>query len=236
MSDILLVHGSCHGAWCWDHLIPELSARGHAARAIDLPGHGADPTPLEEVTLDAYADAILAALDGPTVLVGHSAGGYAITTAAQKRPDLVSALVYVCAYVPLPGKTLAQMRRMAPSQPLMEAVRLSPGRLSFTIDPDLAPEKFYHDLPPALAAWATARLCPQPVAPQETALPDTARAEALPRHYIRCSQDGAIPPVFQRQMTEGWRGGRIMDLDTSHSPFLSDPARLADAIQDLLTG
>lgn len=235
MSECLLVHGSCHGAWCWNLLVPELAARGHKARAIDLPGHGADLTPLAEVTLDGYAEAILTALDGPTVLVGHSAGGFAITAAAQKRPDLVSALVYVCAYMPMPGKSLAQMRRMAPSQPLMEAVQVAPDRVSFTIDPAMAPDRFYHDVAPDLAAWATARLGPQPIAPQETALADTARAAALPRHYIRCTQDRTIPPDFQCTMTEGWSGGRVVDLPMSHSPFLADPARMATTMAEILT-
>ena len=53
MSDFLLIHGSCHGAWCWDDLIPELEALGHTARAIDLPSHGADKTPVAEVSLDS---------------------------------------------------------------------------------------------------------------------------------------------------------------------------------------
>jgi len=152
MSEVLLVHGSCHGAWCWDALIPALARHGIAARAIDLPSHGADATPPEAVTLDSYADAILAALDGPTVLLGHSAGGFAITAAAERAPEKVAALIYVCAYVPMPGKSLADMRRMAPSQPLMEAVRVAPDRISFTVDPALAPDKFYHDVPPELAA------------------------------------------------------------------------------------
>ena len=39
MARFLLIHGSCHGAWCWRDLLPELAARGHEARAIDLPFH-----------------------------------------------------------------------------------------------------------------------------------------------------------------------------------------------------
>lgn len=234
MSDLLLVHGSCHGAWCWDRLIPALAREGITARAIDLPGHGTDTTPASDVTLDAYADAILAALDRPTVLLGHSAGGYAITAAAQRDPSNIAGLIYLCAYVPLPGKTLAEMRRMAPSQPLLEAVRVAPDRVSFTIDPDMAPAKFYHDVDPDLAAWATDHLCPQPVRPQETALPATDRAEALPRHHIRCLQDGAIPPAFQATMSTDWQGGTVHQMPTSHSPFLSDPDGLARIIRDIL--
>ncbi len=92
MSDILLVHGSCHGAWCWRDLAPELAALGHSVSALDLPGMGADRTPLSKVTLDSYAKAIVDALSAPTVLIGHSAGGYAITAAASLAPEKVAHL------------------------------------------------------------------------------------------------------------------------------------------------
>ena len=62
MAHFLLVHGAAHGAWCWRDLLPELTAKGHSVQAIDLPGHGQDSTPYQQVTLDNYADAILSAL------------------------------------------------------------------------------------------------------------------------------------------------------------------------------
>ncbi len=40
---IILVHGGCHTASCWDRLLPELRAFGRDVLAIDLPGHGRDP-------------------------------------------------------------------------------------------------------------------------------------------------------------------------------------------------
>ena len=61
MADFLLIHGSGHGAWCWRGVLAILEARGHAARAIDLPGLGADTTPPGEVTLASTVDAIGAA-------------------------------------------------------------------------------------------------------------------------------------------------------------------------------
>jgi pimeloyl-ACP methyl ester carboxylesterase len=224
MSDFLLIHGSCHGAWCWDDLIPHLTAMGHTARAIDLPSHGQDMTPAGEVTLALYARAIVAAIETPVILVGHSMAGYPITAAAGLAPEKISALVYVCAYVPMAGKSLADMRRMAPSQPLLDAIILDKARMTFRVDPDKAAEKFYHDVPPARAAWAIGQLGPQPILPQETAL---VPMHSLPRHYLRCTDDRTIPPEFQTTMTADWPAGTVSDLPTSHSPFLSDPALLA---------
>ncbi|MDA0720865.1 MAG: alpha/beta fold hydrolase [Proteobacteria bacterium] len=224
MSDFLLIHGSCHGAWCWDDLIPHLTALGHTARAIDLPSHGLDTTPAGDVTLALYARAIVAALKTPVILVGHSMAGYPITAAAGLAPEKISALVYLCAYVPIAGKSLAEMRRMAPSQPLLDAIIVDEARVTFRVDPAKATEKFYHDVPPARAAWAIGQLGPQPILPQETPL---VPMHSLPRHYLRCTDDRTIPPAFQTTMTADWPRGTVSDLPTSHSPFLSDPALLA---------
>ncbi|GGL51355.1 alpha/beta fold hydrolase [Wenxinia marina] len=225
MASFLLVHGSCHGAWCWEETVPALAALGHAARAIDLPGHGADPTPPEGVTLDDYARAIVAALRDGDILVGHSMGGFPITAAAELAPERIARLVYLCAYVPsAAGHSLAEMRRLAPRQPLVEAIRRD-GPV-FTIDPEMAVAKFFHDVEPGRAARAVARLGKQPVAPQEVPVtPD--RALGVPRSYIRCTEDGAVPYEFQVTMTGDWAEGTVFEMQTSHSPFLSDPEGLA---------
>ncbi len=60
----------------------------------------------------------MAALDAPAIVVGHSMGGYPITAAAERAPERVERLVYLCAYVPAPGMSLADMRRDGPRQPL----------------------------------------------------------------------------------------------------------------------
>ncbi|WP_373051205.1 alpha/beta fold hydrolase, partial [Thalassovita aquimarina] len=128
MAQFLLVHGAGHGAWCWRDVIPALQRLGHQAKAIDLPGHGEDKTPYQDVTLDLYADALLDALDYPMIVVGHSMGGYPITLAAERNPLNFRHLVYLCAYVPKPGLSLAQMRMEAPYQPLLPAIRMTEDR------------------------------------------------------------------------------------------------------------
>jgi alpha-beta hydrolase superfamily lysophospholipase len=69
MARFLLVHGAGGGAWCWERVTPGLRAAGHDVQAIDLPGAGADQTPVSEVTLDRYADAICEALN--RIAAGH---------------------------------------------------------------------------------------------------------------------------------------------------------------------
>lgn len=227
MTELLLIHGTCHGAWCFDHLIPALSRHGIPVRAIDLPGRDGAP-----VTLEDYAQAILAAAAPGTILVGHSAGGYAITAAAEADPARFRGLVYLCAYLPAQGQSLADMRRAGPSQPLLTAIRLAEDRQSFTIDPVLARSAFYQDCPEELAAWAVSRLCPQPVAPQQTPLWPKA-APRLPRHYITCTQDQTIPPAYQDQMATALAPDCRHRLPSGHSPFLAMPDRLAELLDQI---
>lgn len=234
MSDILLIHGSCHGAWCWRDLIPALQALGHSPRAIDLPSHGADGTPVNDVTLDSYADAVLAASTPETVVLGHSMGGFAITAAAQKNPGAMARLIYLCAYVPAPGMALADMRKQAPSQPLMPAVRMAEDGKSFVLDPTMTEALFYHDCPDGVNDFATPLLCRQATAPTGVALADTRAAETLPRSYIRCMDDRTIPPAYQVTMTQDWPAADVYVMPTGHSPFFADPAGLAKIIDTII--
>lgn len=219
MSEILLLHGACFGAWCWQGVIPALGDLGHAARAIDLPGREA------QATLADQAAAIVAALRGPTVLVGHSAGGYAITAAAEASP-LVAGLVYLCAYVPVAGKSLAEMRRAGPSQPMAGAFVVDRAAGLFGFDPTRARGLFFD-----ACEDATARLVRQAIAPMETALPSVARAQALLRGAIICAQDRAVPPEYQRKMAAGMAQ---LERPWGHAPFLQDPPGLAWAIDRML--
>lgn len=234
MTRIVLVHGSCHGAWCWRDVLPPLRAAGHDAVAIDLPSHGEDRTPLAEVTLDAYARAILAAIGPePAVVVGHSMAGYPISLAAEMEPQKVRKLLYLCAYLPVNGMSLVEMRQAAPRQPLLPAVRRSADGVSFTIDPAMAPEVFYHDCPPEAVAYAVPRLCAQAILPQATPVTLGGRFASVPKHYILCEDDRTIPPEYQATMVADWPEARVTRLPTSHSPFFSAPGRLAGLIAQL---
>jgi pimeloyl-ACP methyl ester carboxylesterase len=110
MSELLLIHGAGHGAWAWDRVLPELAALGLSARAIDLPGRGAACSLADQVA------AVLAEMRGPRLLVAHSAGGFVATAAALDAR--VRGVIYVCAYVPEVGRSLAEMRRGWPERPL----------------------------------------------------------------------------------------------------------------------
>lgn len=218
MAEVLLIHGSGFGACCWDALIPALARYGHTARAIDLPGRGGTPT-----TLAAQALAIDKALTAPTILVGHSAGGFPITAAAS---PLITARIYLAAYIPAPGQSVASLRRAGPSQPMRGAFQISPDRSAYAFAADRCHDLFFHDCPDA--DTATARMCAEPIAPQETALPHGPQGPAA---AIICTDDRAIPPDWQRAMAKGLRQ---TDLPSGHCPFLSMPETLAETLDAMI--
>lgn len=230
MARFLLIHGSAHGAWCWRDLIPALEAQGHTAHAIDLPSHGADTTPYEEATLAGYGARIVEELQATgekVILVGHSMGGYPISLAAEHCPQFVSHLVYLCAYVPKPGFSLNDRRREAPEQPLMDAIQLTDDGLGWTVGDGDLERLFYHDCPPETLKFARANLTIQAREPSTQPVETTARYEAIPRSYIRCMQDGTIPPAYQVTMSQDWPSARVFSMDCGHSPFFADPKGLA---------
>lgn len=229
MADFVLVHGAWHGAWCWERVVPLLEAAGHTARAIDLPGHGRDRTPVAEVTLDAYRDRILEALgDRPAVLVGHSLGGVPVAAAAEAAPERVVALAFVAAFLLRSGERLVDRALNDAGSPIQDHVIVAADRSHVRFDPEWAGRVFYSDCSPADAARAAARLRPQATAIAKTRLTLTPeRFGRLPRTYIICTEDRAVTPKLQRAMAKGWPDTATVEMASGHSPFISDPATLA---------
>lgn len=231
---LVLVHGSAHGAWAWEAVVPLLRAAGHDAVAIDLPGRAGDTTPHADITLERLGQAVLAAAGDRAVLVGHSAGGFAIEMAAARDPARIAGLIHVCTYVPATGESIVSLRRAQDEQPLKGALAMSPDGASYSFVADRIGARLCPDAPPDVAARALARLCPEAVGPQ--AAPFPASLAALPRHYIRCTADGIIPPAFQAKMTADWPAGTVTDLASGHAPYLSMPDRLAGLIDRVAGG
>ena len=140
MSQFLLrftVLGTVLGAW--GRTIRQLEKRGHRALAIDLPGQGDDQTPLAAVTLDAMADRIVSGFQGivrPVVLVGHSLGGMVISAAAEKAPEQIDRLVYLCAFLARNGKSLLALEERNPKVAVPKSLIVAEDHVSGTIMPD----------------------------------------------------------------------------------------------------
>ncbi|MBL3701276.1 alpha/beta fold hydrolase [Sulfitobacter sp. BDSS02] len=233
MADFLLVHGSCHGAWCWRDLIPELKALGHTARAIDLPGNGEDDTPCGDATLPGCGAAVLAASTPDTIILGHSWGGFPIAAAAEVDPKAMRALIFLCAYVPRDGLSMVDLRKRAKRQPILPAVIRNPDGATMRIDPEQAAGLFYSDCSQEIIDFAVPLLCDQAILPQKTPLEVSQDYESVEKFYIRCTEDQTIPPEYQAEMVDDWPSDRVFEMPTSHSPFFSDPKGLAKLMDQI---
>ena len=125
MASFVLIHGAWHGGWCFDPVRDRLEAAGHRVIAPDLPGMGGTDEELAAVTLAGWADFVAnlcRAEAEPVILAGHSRGGIVISEVAERVPEKVAALVYICAVMLPAGLSRAEWRKQAEPNPDFVAI------------------------------------------------------------------------------------------------------------------
>src|SRR3954471_9062409 len=240
MARFVLVHGAFHGAWCWEPLVGALSGTGHTVTTLDLPGHGDDPTPVADVTLDAYARKICATLaeqPEPVVLVGHSMGGVAITQAAARCPERIAKLVYVAAFLPGDGQSLVDLTKLpeGAGDMVQENMDVDGEPPVGTMPAEAAREAFYGKCSSQQANRAIERLRPQALAPFVTPVELGDGGDGPPRAYVVSTEDRALPTALQRRLVADNPDLDVVELDADHSPFLSATNELAAALDRFAT-
>lgn len=235
MSTFVLIHGAAHGAWCWRKLVPLLEQASHTVIAPDLPSHGADNTPVTEVTLQAYTNRVCEILDSRNdlvILVGHSMAGLVIGQTAEYRPERIAGLVYLTAMVPVNGKSMFETGAEIGKPGNIIA---SEDGLTYHYNPDRLKALFYGDCTDEDVAFAVSNLVPQPLRPvQEPVQLSPEKYGRVRKVYIECERDGIIPITFQRKMYAPIGCERVFTMDTGHSPFLSAPETLANILLSLV--
>ena len=228
--NLVLVHGSYHGAWCWDLLRPELEALGHRVVAVDLPV--SDPA----AGAAAYTDAVIEQGDWaePPVLVGHSMSGLVIPLVAARQP--VRRMVFLSAFLPRPGMSATEQRQLeridSPIPPqTSEWTDLGDG--VWMVGPNTAREMFFHDASQEVADWAISRLRPQSYRVMTEVTP-LVEWPSAPCSSILTRDDRALDPEWARRAARERLGVEAVELDGGHSPFLTRPAELARTIDALV--
>lgn len=237
MARFVLVHGAWHGAWAWEKVVPLLEGKGHEVEVFDLPGHGDDGTPVAEVSLQAYADRVVEALDAgeePAILVGHSMGGLPITHAAGERPEKVAKLVYLTAFLLEEGQTLLDVAGPDTEALVIPNLEFSDDQSSAVVKAEVLDEAFYGDCPKGDAERAKERLAPQAGAPFATPVSRPEGFDAIPKAFIECTEDRAITIQTQRKMQSTTENVEVMTMETSHSPFISQPEELANHLDGVV--
>ena len=227
MTTFALVHGSWHGAWCWELLTPHLQRGGHAVVTMDLPCDDGS------ASFDTYADVVCAALDrcdDDVVLVGHSLAGSTVALVAARRPVLH--LVYLCALVPDIGRSMFDQWC---DEPVLNPVYVKglsePDAQARTtwVDLELARAIFCADCDEPTANATLNRLRPQARYPSTVPFPLT-EFPAVSCTSVVCTDDQFVGPDWSRRVARDRLGAELIELPGSHSPFLSRPSALADVL------
>ena len=220
-------------------------------RPFDPAAFATEPSPCAGITQEERTQAVLALVNEAAsrsdrvILVGHSAGGMTISAVAERAPNLLRAVVYLAGFMVPNGISLFAMLQhdtfssaLAPElfvgdPAAIGATRIHVGSTDAAYR-SLLKAAFYGDLSESAFALAAAQLhCDESnagaVAPSQMT---AGKFGTVPRHYIRCTQDRAVPLSGQDHMiamVDDALGGKTNThtLESSHSPFLSQPAALA---------
>lgn len=225
-----------------------------SARPFDGLALATEVSPVASVDLATAAALLLSQLRDfgrgePVVVVAHSFAGAVLTRVAQTAPELVHHVVYVAAAMPASGVPAAAYLQ-EPEQhgdrvaPLVRADPDAVGALRLDVgDPDPVYRAelraaWYADVDLEVADAAIALLTPDAplaVAVGATTL-TTDRWGSVGRTYVHCTDDFSFRPALQqrwvREADEAFPDNptRVVELESSHSPFLSQPGRLAEVI------
>jgi len=233
MVEFVVVHGAWSGGWAWNRMPPLMARQGHAMRTPTLTGlgdrvHLATP----DVGLETHIRDILALLDmedlRDIVLLAHSYGGMVATGVADRAAERIARVIYLDAFVPRDGDSLAMLSDPAGGGAASMAANAIDG---WKIPPrDMPPDTSEAD-----RAWATPRRKPQPIRAFDSPLRLARGEPQMPRHYIYCRRPNpgdVFRQFHERALREpGWTAHTI---DASHSPNITAPDRLAALLTEIV--
>jgi pimeloyl-ACP methyl ester carboxylesterase len=172
-------------------------------------------------------------MDRKPLVVGHSMGGAAITAAAVLDASAFSGLVYLAAFVPLAGDSVAALG--ARDTASLVPASVAPALGGLRVRPSRARALFYAECSEEDAAWATAQLRVDPLRPLFNRVRGDV-ASSLARAYVECTRDRAVSIGRQRAMLERAGIRQVFSMQTDHSPFLSAPEALAAHLDEFASG
>jgi pimeloyl-ACP methyl ester carboxylesterase len=225
---VVLVHGAWADGSSWNEVIKRLQAEGVQVTA--------PANPLRGISIDsAYINSFLDQIPGPVLAVAHSYGGAVITNAATNANNVVG-LVYVAAFVPDEGETLADIASKSEDSvinPALRPLQYPTGEgaepaVEFTIDPAEFHEVFAADLPAEQTSLMAATQRPLSGLPfsEPTGVPAWKK---LPSWAVVATGDKVIGTDAVRSMAER-AGATITDVEGSHVIMMSQPQVVVDVI------
>jgi pimeloyl-ACP methyl ester carboxylesterase len=222
--NVVLVHGGFVDGSGWEAVYRSLRKDGHTVSIVQ--------NPTISLADDVRATKrIIAAQDGPVILVGHSYGG-AVITEAGNDPKVVG-LVYIAAFAPDKGESVSSLiENPPPGAPVPPILPPQDGYLfldktkfqaSFADDVDVGKAEFMADSQVPWGLEALSGTISQPA------------WKTKPSWYLVAADDRMIPPPAQRFMSKR-AGATVVEVPGSHAIYVSQPDAVAGLIAKAAKG
>jgi len=219
MNNIVLVHGGFVDGAGWEGVYKILKDDGYNVSIVQNP-----TISLEDDV--AVTKRVLAAQDGPAILVGHSYGG-AVITEAGNDPK-VAGLVYITAFAPDKGESVVTLIKDPPPGAPVPPI-LPPQEGFLLLDRAKFPDALAGDVDAEKAAFMADSQVPWGVEALSGKISEPAW-KAKPSWYLVTADDRMIPPDAQRSMAKR-AGATVTEVKGSHSVYVSNPNPVADLIE-----
>jgi pimeloyl-ACP methyl ester carboxylesterase len=224
----VLVHGAWHGGWCWRRVADRLSARGHKVFTPTMTGLG-DRSHLlnDKIGLTTHITDIVNVIkwEGLTdiVLVGHSYGGFVITGVAEQMQPTISSIVFLDAFVPESGQSLADIL-----PPIRERIAAALQKREFVVQPTPAARFGVNEKD---RAWVDAMCTPHPLATfTDKAIVAGARDRIGKKTYIRAKGYPNVAFDGHQALLGKIADWRVYELPCGHDAMVDLPAELTDLL------
>lgn len=234
-ATVVLVHGAFQDASVWQQVTPLLEKKGHKVIIVDLPGRKSNPADAFALTLAAYRDTVLKAIgEGPdkVVLVGHSFGGFTISSVAEAIPARIDTAVYVAAYLPQTGESMQALAAQDKGSKFTQE--------NFVVAKDYSSASvlerdrgliFCEECSDDQKKKLLSGIVDEPLKPvaEPITLSDTAFG-SVRKAFIATKRDNAVSRSLQQMMIDRAKLSNIIEIDTGHAPAITSPQVLAEAI------
>ena len=219
MKNIVLVHGGFVDGSGWEGVYSILKKDGYNVSIVQNP-----TISLKDDV--AVTKRILAAQDGPAILVGHSYGG-AVITEAGNDPK-VAGLVYITAFAPDKGESVATLiQNPPPGAPVPPILPPQDGYLF--LERAKFPASFAADVDAEKAAFMADSQVPWGVEALSGKISEPAW-KTKPSWYLIVTDDKMIPPDAQRFMSKR-AGSTVAEVKGSHAIYVSQPKAVAALVE-----
>jgi len=221
---VVLVHGGFVDGSGWEEVYRILKKDGYEVAIVQ------NPT-LSLADDVAATRRVIAAQQGPVILVGHSYGGVVISEAGTDPK--VARLVYIAAFAPDKGESVNTLiKDPPPGAPVPPILPPQDGFLA--LDKAKFAESFAADVPPEKAQFMADSQVPWGVAALEGAVTEPAW-KSKPSWYLVATDDRMIPVQAQRAMSKR-AGSTVVEVPGSHAIYVSNPQAVADLIKAAAKG